>query len=75
MLNPIPVIVYLKKSGMPILSAISFKAACVHLQNEQVSNTHHTQPHPPTPTPQEHNPAQPLGRLNLPLEKSEKQNQ
>jgi hypothetical protein len=57
MLNPVPVNIYLEKSGLPFLPTGPCKPA-------DPTGEQHTPHTTPIPTPWEYNPAQPLGRLN-----------
>jgi hypothetical protein len=48
MLNPVPVSVCLEKSSMLFLMLAGFKAACINLQAQQVTNMNYRRlPYPP----------------------------
>jgi hypothetical protein len=63
-LNPVPVSVWLEKSSMPFLPSSLFQS---YLNKSADLTGEQHEPYAISPlTSQEHNPAQPLGRLNHP---------
>jgi hypothetical protein len=72
-INPVPVIVSLEKSSTPFLppTPVDFKAACVNLQTQQMSNALQDSLTQPSGTAS----MQQLGKLNPALNKVEKHKQ
>jgi hypothetical protein len=63
-LNPVPGSICLEKDGMPFLLATTFQS-CLYKPADATAKQHAPHVTPP-PTPWEHNPMQPLGRLSPP---------
>jgi hypothetical protein len=71
--EPKPGSVYLEKSVTPFLPTSQFQS-CLHKPADPTDEKHSPDA-TPLPSPREHNPVQPLGRLNLCLNKTEKHKQ
>jgi hypothetical protein len=67
-----PTLFHAEKSNMPFLHAGQVQSC--FCESAEQTGEHHTPYATPLPTPQEHNLAQPLDRLNLPPEKKKKKN-
>jgi hypothetical protein len=68
-----PAVSALRKAAHHFSPLAGFKAACINLQTQQVSNMHHMQPS--YPSPENAHPVQPLDRLNSTLNNTEKHKQ